>query len=128
MNQVKSKYEAQNYKEYNSPPVSISSSEAPKFLVGQFKQETIFSFLNYYYCKNNKSGREWKKFVLVCHEAVFVQIFRNCITSVDRWYRRDFKEVKTQMNVFKYYENNEAIFLDICTRSEGGEDIEGNKN
>ena len=28
----------------------------------------------------------------------------------------------------KYYENNEAIFLDICTRSEGGGDVEGNKD
>ena len=28
----------------------------------------------------------------------------------------------------KYYENNEAILLDICTRSEGGGDVEGNKD
>ena len=28
----------------------------------------------------------------------------------------------------KYHENNEAVFSDICTRSEGGGDVEGNKN
>ena len=28
----------------------------------------------------------------------------------------------------KYYENHEAVFSDICTRSEGGRDVEGNKN
>jgi hypothetical protein len=28
----------------------------------------------------------------------------------------------------KHYGNNEAVSLDICTRSEGGGDVEGNKD
>ena len=79
------RHEAQKHKEYNTPPVSISSLEVPEFLLRQFKQEIISGFWSCY--KNNSSGRGWKKFVLVCHEAVFVQIFRSYITrysSVDR--------------------------------------------
>jgi len=69
------RHEAQKHKEYNTPPVSISSLEVPEFLLRQFKQEIISGFWSCY--KNNSSGRGWKKFVLVCHEAVFVQIFRS---------------------------------------------------
>ena len=39
------RHETQKHKEYNSLPVSISSSlEAPEFLVRQFKQEIISGF------------------------------------------------------------------------------------
>ena len=86
------RHEAQKHKEHNNPPVSISSLEVPEFLVGQFKQEIVAGFWSCY--KNNRSGSGWKKFVLTCHEVVFVQIFRNYITrysSVGRWYRCVFK-------------------------------------
>ena len=47
--------EAQKHKEYNSPPVSISSLEVSEFLVEQFRKEIISSFWSCY--KNNRSGR-----------------------------------------------------------------------
>jgi hypothetical protein len=102
-------------------------------LVEQFKKEIISGFWSCY--KNNRSGKGWKKFILTCHEAVFVQIFRNYIrySSVDRWYRCVFKGVegKESLNeclgsdswAIKYYENNEVVFSDICTRSEDGGDV-----
>ena len=85
-------------------------------MVKQFKQEIISGFWS---CYKNNSGRGWKKFVLVCHEAVFVQIFRNYITKVEC--------LGSEEWAVKYYENNEAVSSDICTRSEGGWDVEGNK-
>ena len=94
------RHEAQKHKEYNTPSVSISSLEVPEFLFRQFKQEIISGFWSCY--KNNSSGRGWKKFVLVCHEAVFVQIFRSYITrysSVDRWYRCVFKGMLGKENL-----------------------------
>jgi hypothetical protein len=38
------RHEAQKHKEYNTPPVSISSLEVPEFLLRQFKQEIISGF------------------------------------------------------------------------------------
>ena len=44
----------------------------------------------------------WKKFILICHEAVFLKIFRDYITrysSVDRWYRCVFKGMMGKENL-----------------------------
>jgi len=128
------RHEAQKHKEYNVPPMNILSLEIPEFLVRQFKQEIISSFWGCY--KNNRGGRGWKKFILTCHEAIFVKIFRNYITrysDVDRWYRCVFKGEEGKINLneclgsenwaIKYFENNEVVFSDICTWSEGGDVI-----